>query len=237
MLFSRRKATAIVLATIGVVAFGTGLTSAAFAADTTPPGNVTGLTATPLSSTSIQLNWTNPADADLVGVRVCRNLGATAPTWPCGGVNVGKASHTFTDTFQIFPSTQYTYSVFAFDTSLNVNATGAHASATTPATVNPPPANVTGLTATPLAGPSVKLDWTNPADADFAGVRICRAFGSVAPTLPCGGVNVLKPTNTFTDSNALIPNTQYTYAVFAFDTGANAASGASATVTTTASVN
>ena len=95
----------------------------------------------------------------------------------------------------------------------------------------PAPGNVTGLTATPLSATSVKLDWTNPGNADFAGVRICRNFGTVAPTLPCSGVNVTKPGATYTD-NTVVPGTQYTYAVFSFNTALVGSSGASATVTT-----
>jgi hypothetical protein len=193
----------------------------------TPPGNVTGLTATALPDGSIRLDWTNPGDADFAGVRLCRAVGATAPTLPCG-IKLAAPTHSFTDTNGLIANTQYTYSVFAYDT-VGSTASGAHASATVLAT---PPANVTGLTATALSATSVKLDWTNPTDADFAGVRICRAYGATAPTLPCAGVNVPKPTTTFTDTAGLIPNTQYTYAVFAYDTVGSAASGAAATVTT-----
>jgi len=193
----------------------------------TPPGNVTGLTATPLEDGSIKLDWTNPGDADFAGVRVCRNVGTTVPTLPCGA-KFPKPANTYTDMRVLIPGQPYTYAVFAYDT-LGSTASGVHVTATPLAT---PPGNVTDLTATALSDSSIELDWTNPADADFAGVRICRAFGDTAPTQPCAGVNVLAPTNTFTDDNGLFPDTEYTYAVFAFDTVGGAASGASASATT-----
>jgi chitodextrinase len=203
---------------------------------TTPPvpapGNVTDLTATPLSPTSIELDWTNPTNADFAGVRICRGFGATAPTFPCAGVNLAAPAQTYTDTTQLVPNTQYTYSVFAFNTAA-VTASGASVTVTTPPlSPPPPPGNVTGLRAKPLSPTSIKLVWTNPTDADFAGVRICRAYGATAPTLPCAGVNIAAPAHTFTDTNQLIPGTQYTYAVFAFSTSAAAASGASVTTAT-----
>ncbi len=194
----------------------------------TPPGNVTALIATALADGSIRLDWTNPADPDFAGVRVCRATGATAPTLPCAGVNLAAPIHTFTDSTGLIAGTQYTYTVFAYDT-VGTTASGAHATATAAAT---PPGSVTNLSATALSATSITLTWTNPGDADFAGVRICRAFGTVAPTLPCAGVNLTAPTSTFTDSTGLVPSTQYSYSVFAYDTAGNAAAGASTTVST-----
>lgn len=193
----------------------------------TPPGNVTDLTATALDDGSIQLVWTNPGDADFAGVRLCRAAGATPPTLPCG-IKLAKPANSYNDTRTLIPGTLYTYSVFAYDTVGNT-ASGAHASATPLAT---PPGDVTALIATALSASAIELDWTNPSDADFAGVRICRAFGDTAPSLPCSGVNILKPTETFTDSNGLFPNTEYTYAVFAFDSVGGASDGVSASATT-----
>lgn len=213
------------------VASGPHATVTVASSNTPPPGNVTGLTATPLSSTSIKLDWTNPTDAGFAGVHICRNYGTTVATSAsCPGVNVAKPATTFTDSNSLAAGTQYTYTVFAYDTAAN-SSSGAHVTTTTPGPGNPPPANVTNLTATPLSSSSVELDWTNPTDSDFAGVFICRNQGATAPTYPCGGVSVSG--TTFTDTNVL-PSTQYTYTVFAYDTAANVASGTSVGVTTPA---
>jgi hypothetical protein len=195
----------------------------------TPPGNVTGLSATALSPSSIKLDWTNPGDADFAGVRICRAVGATAPTLPCPGVNIAAPTSTYTDSRNLLPKTEYTYAVFAYDT-----AAGAASGATASATTQPLPlsANVTGLTAVALSPTSIKLDWTNPADPNFAGVLICAAFGNTVPTTPCAGVTLAKPTHTYTDSFRVHPATKYTYAVFALNASGDPASGVSATVTT-----
>jgi hypothetical protein len=219
----RRLAVAGVFAVLvaGVVAL------AGAAAGVTPPGNVTGLTATPQSATSIKLDWTNPTDTTFAGVHICRATGATAPTMPCTGVNVTKPTATLTDSQALIPNTQYTYAVFAYNTA-GSTATGATVSATTPQA--PAPGNVTGLTATPTT--SIQLNWTNPTDTNFAGVHICRAFGAVAPTMPCSGVNVSKPTATYTDSFQIFAGTQYSYSVFAYNTAGVTASGVTVTTTT-----
>jgi hypothetical protein len=190
---------------------------------------VTGLTATPLSASSVRLDWTNPVNADFAGVRICRSVGTTVPALPCNGPNVFKPAHTYIDSFQLFANTQYTYAVYAISNSL-VPSTAASVTVTTPHA--PPPGNVTALSATPLSAGSVQLDWTNPTSAGFIGVRICRAVGAVAPTMPCPAVNVPAPTHTLTDTFLLFSNTQYTYTVFAVNSAGATASGTSVTVTT-----
>jgi hypothetical protein len=93
------------------------------------PPNVTGLTATP-ASTSVTLNWTNPAAASFAGVYICRAAGAVAPTLPCGGVSVAAPTATYLDSFQLVPGTQYTYTVFS-STSSGITSTGVHVTTTT----------------------------------------------------------------------------------------------------------
>ena len=201
-------------------------TLASSPAGATAPANVTGVTASSTSPTSVTLNWTNPTTAGFAGVHICRNYGTTAPTSDCAGVNVSSPTHTLTDTHQLIPNTQYTYALFAYNTSGQM-ASGASATVTTQAA--PAPANVTGLTATALSATSVKLTWTNPT-SNFGGVYICR--GASALTYPCGGVKVAAPATTYTDSANLIPNTRYTYTVFSVSPAGTLSSGATATVTT-----
>jgi hypothetical protein len=162
-------------------------------------------------------------------VRICRAAGAVAPTLPCNGVSVAAPAHTYTDTLQLLANTQYTYAVFAYNSS-GAPSTGANVTVTT--LHAPGQAGVTGLTATALSPGSVKLNWTNPTNSDFIGVQICRAVGTVAPTLPCAAVNVPTPGQTYTDTFGLISDTQYTYAVFAYNSLGVASSGTSVTVTT-----
>ena len=90
------------------------------APDTNPPGPVSGVTATP-STTSIDLSWTNPADADLAGVMIRRAAGATPPASATSGTLVtdaAKPATSFTDT-GLTAGTQYSYALFAHDATPN----------------------------------------------------------------------------------------------------------------------
>ena len=77
------------------------------------------------------------------------------------------------------------------------------------------------------------LSWTNPTAPDFAGVMIRRAVGPAAPASPTAGTLVTttaKAVSSFTDTG-LAGDTQYSYALFAFDTAKNNAPAASVSAT------
>ena len=82
-------------------------------------------------------------------------------------------------------------------------------------------------------GSDLTLSWTNPTDADFAGVIIRRAVGPTAPASPTAGTLVTttaEAATSFTDTG-LAGDTQYSYALFAFDTAKNNAAAATRTAT------
>jgi len=95
-----------------------------------------------------------------------------------------------------------------------------------------PPANVTSLGATP-ANAQIKLNWTNPGDADFAGVKILRKTGSY-PANQADGTVAYNSTGTSIADTGLTNGTQYFYTAFAYDTIGNYASGTQVTATPTA---
>src|SRR5437879_6398954 len=91
--------------------------------DTTPPSVPTGLRATAVSSSQINLSWA--ASSDNVGVsgyRVFRDGAQIATTSATSFTNQGLA-----------PSTMYSYAVAAFDAAGNLSARSSPASATTQA--------------------------------------------------------------------------------------------------------
>ena len=97
-----------------------------------------------------------------------------------------------------------------------------------------PPAPVTGLTMTANDAQSITLSWTNPTDADFAGVLIRRSNSSAPPISAKDGVLVASPDarqTTFTDSG-LSAGHHYSYAVFARDKARNVGVPASLSATT-----
>ena len=144
-------------------------------------------------------------------MRVCRAYGATAPTLPCAGLNIPAPTHTFTDT-NLIPSTQYTYAVFAYNTAGRERRVGHRDDPGGARTWERHRAeHLVGV------GQLDHVNWTNPGDTSFAGVLICVALGTTAPTTPCGGVTLAKPTNTFTDTYQVYPGTTYSFTVFALD--------------------
>jgi hypothetical protein len=92
-------------------------------ADTTPPTVPTGLTATAISSSQINLSWTASTD----------NVGVTGYNVYRAGVKVGTTPSTSYLDGGLNASTSYTYNVSAFDAAGNTSAQSAGASATTQA--------------------------------------------------------------------------------------------------------
>lgn len=92
-----------------------------------------------------------------------------------------------------------------------------------------PPGDASSFTATPGNGQAT-LTWTNPGDADFAGVKILRKTGSY-PANQTDGTVVHNAAGTTATSTGLTNGTQYYFKAFAFDAAGNYASGVQATTT------
>src|SRR5881392_2142438 len=122
--------------------------------DTAPPSVPTGLTASAVSSSQINLSWT--ASSDNVGVsgyRVYRNGTQIATTSATSFANTG-----------LSPSTTYSYTVAAYDAAGNLSAQSSPASATTPA---PPDTTPPTVTINQAAG---QADPTNSSPINFTAV-------------------------------------------------------------------
>ncbi len=106
---------------------------------------------------------------------------------------------------------------------------------TTPPDTSPPDP-VTGLTVGSATTSTLTLRWTNPSDADLAGVMVRRAVGSTPPASPSAGtlvVDAAVPGTSHVDEG-LAPGTTYAYAAFAHDAVPNAAPAVTGTGTTVA---
>jgi predicted outer membrane repeat protein len=166
--------------------------------DSTPPANVTGLTATG-GQAQVMLSWTNPPNADFVGVLVLRKAGSPPTGVPAdsnnttvagdilgdgvvvyygtGNDNTPGSASGWTDTSaSLQDETTYFYKVFARDGVPNFAVSPPSASATTEVDTTPPDpvSNLTALSDDTL----VQLSWVNPPQPDFAGVLIVRETGS-----------------------------------------------------------
>jgi chitodextrinase len=188
-------------------------------ADTTVPSTPTGLSATAVSSSQINLSWTAATD----------NVGVAGYNVYRGGTLIATvgAVTSFQNT-GLAASTTYSYTVRAFDAAGNLSSPSSSASATTqaPAGDTTAPSTPTGLTATAVSSSQISLSWT--AATDNVGVTGYNVFR--------GGVQIanLGAVTTFQD-NGLTASTTYSYTVRALDAAGNtSAQSSSASATTQA---
>jgi hypothetical protein len=98
----------------------------------------------------------------------------------------------------------------------------------------PRPVTSLKVSATSIGDDYLSLSWTNPTDADLAGVIVRRLPGTTAPTLTSGTM-----ISDFTDQAdyvvdpGLTSGTQYSYAFFAYDKAKNYSAASTVTGRTT----
>ena len=173
------------------------------AVDTSAPTVPTGLTATAVSHSRIDLGWTAATDnVAVTGYTVRRN----------GAVVATSTSTSFSDT-GLAANTTYSYTVDAFDAAGNISNESTAALATTLAAGGDTtaPTVPTGLAATPISTSQIDLAWT--ASTDDTGVT--------GYSVRRNGVIVASPTGTSFSDVGLTANTIYSYTVDAFDAAGN----------------
>ena len=106
------------------------------AGDSTPPAAPTGLAASPASSSQIDLDWDDNAEADLDHYEVHR--GAAAGFTPSALTLVATTGPSAYSDTGLLPDTTYHYKVTAVDASVNVSAPSNEDAATTPTEAAPP---------------------------------------------------------------------------------------------------
>jgi chitodextrinase len=184
------------------------------APDTAAPATPTGLAASAVSPSQINLSWSAATD----------NVGVTGYKVLRGGVQVATtASLTYAD-LGLSPATIYTYTVAAFDAAGNTSAPSTSASANTGALADGgAPSVPTGLSASALSASQIKLTWSASSDdVGVAGYKVMRGGVQI------GGTNALS----FTDTG-LSASTTYTYTIAAHDAAGNtSAQSASVSATT-----
>jgi chitodextrinase len=185
--------------------------------DTTAPTVPTGLSATAVSTSQINLSWTAATD----------NVGVTGYNVYRGGTLIASlgAVTSFQDT-GLSASTSYTYRVRALDAAGNLSANSTAASATTLAvpTDTTAPSAPTGLSATAASDSQINLSWTAATDnVGVTGYNVYRG-GTLVATL--GAVTTYQ-------NSGLSGSTTYTYTVRAFDAAGNVSAPSSSASATT----
>src|SRR5687768_16618736 len=187
------------------------------APDAVAPSTPTGLVATAVSASRINLSWSASTDnVAVTGYRVFRG----------GALLLTLGSVTSLQDCNLGAGTTYVYTVRALDAAGNVSANSAAASATTSAALDTtPPTTPTNLAATATSPSQVNLNWSPSTDNDaVTDYRVYRNGALVA--------NVTTPAY---QDLSLSPSTTYTYNVDARDGSGNVSGlSAPASVTTPA---
>ena len=195
-----------------------------------PPGTPTGLSATAVSSSQINLSWTAPTSnggAAITGYKIERES-PVGGGWSTLVANTGSASTTYSNT-GLLSNTQYNYRVSAIN-SVGSGSASSAANATTSSTV---PGAPTGLSATAVSSSQINLSWTAPANnggAAITGYQIERES-------PVGGgwstlVADTGSTATTYQNTGLAANTQYNYRVSAINSVGSGSASSAANATT-----
>ena len=182
-----------------------------------PPAAPSNLAAAAISSTQINLTWTDNADND-DGLKIERCTGAGCTNFALIA-HLGNANITSFNNFPLVASTTYRYRVRATN-ALGDSGYSNEAEATTKVSPGPPaaPAN---LTAAPGSSKrSISLQW-NDNSSNETGVRVYRCTGTnCTPTVETA--NVAANATTYTDVGLALGKT-YRYRVRAYNSAGNSA--------------
>src|SRR5574344_1729116 len=207
------------------------------AADTTAPAAVTNVNAQ-AGDNQVVLTWSDPADADLYGIRIAYTSAGGASgnirAAFADGVLVAKGAQTYIVT-GLTNGTEYTFSVYAVDTSQNESAAATVSATPTDSSDTMAPSDVTGLSATNKDA-SVLLTWTDATADDIYGYEVSwngtgainRAATSTA--VATGSMIVAQGAGGCYISN-LVNGTSYTFTVKSVDTSGNKSAGVTKTIT------
>ena len=184
--------------------------------DTTPPTAPTGLGATAVSPTQVNLSWTAANDNVSVAqyrIERCQGAGCSVYT------EIATSTTTSYNDSGRSPSTSYSYRVRAQDAALNLGPYSTTATTSTPAAPDTtPPTAPTGLGATAVSPTQVNLSWTAASDnVSVAQYRIERCQGAGCSVY----TEIATSTTTSYNDSGRSPSTSYSYRVRAQDAALN----------------
>jgi len=202
--------------------------------DTTPPGPVTGLIVTTVSSTQLNLAWSQVKASDFNHYNIYRGTSGFSVTPGVTQPAGTSVANSYANT-GLAPSTKYSYRVAAVDNAGNIGPLSSQVSKTTaspegstpppsqppPTADTTPPAQVSGLTVSTVSTSQLKLTWNQVTASDFDHYNIYRGTSANFPvtlgtTNPAGTT-----TSTSYSSTGLSPSTTYYYKVAAVDVAGN----------------
>ena len=183
--------------------------------DSIAPSVPTGLAATAVSSTQVNLSWaasTDTGGSGLAGYKVYR-----------GGTLLGtSATASYSDTTTV-GSTAYSYTVAAYDHAGNNSSQSSAANVTTPDTIAP--SVPTGLSATAVSSTQVNLSWAASTDTGGSGLAGYKVYR--------GGTLLVSTASLAYSDTTVLPSTAYSYTVAAYDNAGNVSAQSTASNVTT----
>ncbi len=200
----------------------------------TAPSAPTGLGASAVSTSQIDLSWTAPSSnggSAITGYKIAQSLNGSS-TWSTLVANTGKTTTSYSNT-GLLASTAYTYRVSA------INAAGTSspsniASATTIGLGNTTvPSAPTGLGATAISSSQINLSWTAPSSnggSAITGYEIDRS-ADAGTTWSTSVANTGNTGVTYSNTG-LSANTTYTYRVSAINAAGTSSTSNTASATT-----
>jgi chitodextrinase len=186
------------------------------APDTQAPTAPTGLTATPVSASQVNLAWTASTDnVGVTGYKVERCQGAGCSNF----VEVATPAGTSYSDTGLTAATSYSYRVRATDAAANLSPYSSVQSATTQSAPDTqPPTAPSGLTASAVSASQINLAWTASTDnVGVTGYKVERCQGAGCSDF----VQVATPTGTTYNDTLLQSATSYSYRVRAADAAGN----------------
>ena len=178
--------------------------------DITPPLVPSGLAATPLSTTQINLSWAATTDPVISGQFTSGVAGYQVFRVGNGTPIATTTATTYADA-GLQATTNYSYAVNAFDVAGNVSAQASPVSATTLSPETIPPSVPGNLSAIVISATQINLSWS--ASTDNVGVAGYQVFRD--------GLLVATTTTTAYSDTGLAAGTTHQYAVAAVDTSGN----------------
>jgi chitodextrinase len=197
--------------------------------DVQAPAAPSGLVATAIGSSQINLDWSDNRESDLEHYNIYRG---TASGFTCNSSSlVGTAVTSAFAATDLIKETRYYFKVTAVDSSRNESIPSAEVSAVTLTPDSYPPAAPTGLRVAATRSTEIDLDWNDNLESDLSKYRIYRGTtaGFAVGSSTLAGSSL---TSNFTDKG-LTPRTTYYYKVVAVDTSANDSPASAAISATT----
>ncbi|MBI2232593.1 MAG: DNRLRE domain-containing protein [Candidatus Aenigmarchaeota archaeon] len=177
------------------------------AVDNTPPSQVTGLIAAPVSSSQIDLNWNLATDnVGVAGYRIYRN-----------NVQIATSSMNFYNDFGLTASTAYNYKIAAYDAAGNIGIPSTQAGATTLASDTTAPI-INNIAIPSITSTSAVVTWnTNEMSTHQVEYGLTDSYGSQTAE------NTVLMASHSQSLASLLPNTLYHFRVKSKDASGNLA--------------